>query len=432
MTKPKDKLQEVATETGRAGQRDSSSFQGAPPSNTAPHNCNSINDVVILRSGVDTLQLSYRGELREESELRLVELKQLARSDLKSEKAYAQWELGGELFSVSPHGSGSFSYVLKNPSYRLCLSNGRGAMPLAFVQVSSEILTKMGSDTAVQAITSIIRKIASVSEGPRISRIDICVDFSTRFDMESINRRQWVTRAKRIWQHVEDNRFKGWGIGLKGYIAARLYDKTAEILVSDKLYMREFWRECGWDSETPVWRLEFEIKREAFRQFGVESLPILELSAGLWSHLSRSWLRLAISSETDGTRSRWDTHPMWSLLTDIDFGVLDVPSFQRVRKSTAPSRDWMFRAGSAGILAFMALEEIDDFGEGCAQYNLAYMGYLDRFFEFRDSSSKEFVLEKLKAIRRRHNLELNKRPEGEFDPVRHKLARSHIKGKDGE
>ena len=432
MSNQNDETLKNATEADSVGHRVSDSSQGAPPSNTAPHNCNWINDIVLLRSGVDTLQLSYSGELREDSELRLAELKQLAQSELKSEKAYAQWELGGELFSVSPHGSGGFSYVLINPSYRLCLSNGRGAMPLAFVQVSSEILTKSGSDTAMQAITSIVRKIAHVSEGPRISRIDICVDFSTRFDMESIDRRHLVTRAKRVWQHVEDNDFTGWSIGVKGSIAARLYDKTAEILVSDKLYMREFWRECGWDSETTVWRLEFEVKREAFRQFGAESLPILELSAGLWSHLTRSWLRLAIPSETDGTRSRWDTHPMWSLLTDVDFGVLDVPSFQRVRKSTSPSRDWMFRAGSAGVLTFMAMEGIDDLSEGCAKYCMAYMDYLDGYADLRDTSSEQFVLDRLKAIRRKHNLVLNERPEGEFDPVRHKLARSHIKGKDGE
>ena len=54
---------------------------GAPPSNTAPYNCNWSDDLVILRSGVDTLQLSYRGELYEEWQVRLAELKRLAQSE---------------------------------------------------------------------------------------------------------------------------------------------------------------------------------------------------------------------------------------------------------------------------------------------------------------------------------------------------------------
>lgn len=408
------------------------SAQGAEPSNTAPHNCNWVDDVVILRSGVDTLQLSFFGELNEDAEIRLRELKQVAQSRDKSEQAYAQWELEGELFSVMPHGSGSFPYVLISPSYRLSISNGRGAMPLAFVQVQSGLLTKSGVETALQAITAIVRSFAVVTDGPRVSRIDICVDFSTCFDMESISRHQWVTRAKRIWQHVENNHFTGWSIGLKGAVAARLYDKTAEILVSNKLYMREFWRECGWDDVTPVWRLEFEVKREAFLQYGVESLPMLLLSSGLWAHLTNSWLRLAIPSVSDETRSRWATHPMWLQLSTVKFGDHDVPSFQRVRKTNPLSRDWLFRAGSAGILNFMALEGIYDLHEGCAKYYRAYLVYLDRSESGRGTSAEEFVLEKIRFIRRKHNLGKNERPKGEFDPVKFQLARSYREGKDGE
>lgn len=301
---------------------------------------------------------------------------------------------------------------------------------MALVQIQSEILTKFGPESAMTKARDLISEIASVSDGPRISRIDICVDFSTGFDMESISRHEWVTRAKRISQYVEGNAFTGWSIGLKGTVAARLYDKTAEILVTKKEYMREFWLECGWDGASPVWRLEFEVKREAIRQFDIESMEVAPLCAGLWSHLTHSWLRLALPSPTDETRSRWETHPFWRRLSVVDFGAHNVPSFQRVRSSNPPSRDWMFRSAGSGIIAFMAVEEIDDFREGCRLYGEAYLGYLDEVSGPRGSESEEFIREKIRLLCRKHNLRANKRPASQVDPVSNAFARHYRKGKD--
>jgi hypothetical protein len=407
-------------------------LQGASPSNTAPHNSIWTDDVVLLRSGVDTLQLSFRGELFEESEIQLRELKGIAQAESRGEQAYAQWELCGELFSVLSRGSGRFPYTLISPSYRLSLSDGKGSMPLAFVQIQSEVLTKSGVESCIEAITGIISKVASTSDSHSISRIDICLDFATNYDMESISRHDWVTRAKRISQYVEGNAFTGWSLGLKGAVACRLYDKTAEILVSGKPYMRELWMDCGWDGSCPVWRLEFEVKREALVQFDVASLATRRLCAGLWDHLTHSWLRLAIPSESDVTRSRWETHPLWRRLQTVDFGALDTPSLQRVQKSSSPGHRWMFGSGGSGISAFMAAEGIDDFLEGCKQYGIAYLEYRDQFSEFRGTSSEEFVLEKVKFLRRKHNLAVNQRPGYQYDPVKASIARHYAKGKDGE
>jgi hypothetical protein len=304
---------------------------------------------------------------------------------------------------------------------------------VAFVQISSEVLTKLGADSAEKNLRSILSTLVSVSDGPFISRLDVCVDFACSFDMESISRHSWVTRAKRISQYVENDRFTGWSIGLKGQIACRLYDKTAEILVSDKPYFRELWRDCGWDGETPVWRLEFEVKREALRQFGAYKLGDPDaLCAGLWPYLTGSWLRLACPSKSDDTRSRWPTHPLWERLQDIDFSRLNIPALQRVARSNPPSDDWMFRNTGIGILGFMAVEAIDDFEEGISRFGSAYLSYLDQRSVLRGSSSEEYIGQKIRELCRKHNLRLNKRPPGRPDPVGKALARRYLKGKAGE
>lgn len=406
---------------------------GASPSNTAPYNCNWTDDVVLLRSGVDTLQLSYRGELYDEWGVRLRELKRLAQSDNASEKTYAQVEISGRVFNVLPRGSGLFPYVLTDPWYRISLSEGMKSLPVAYVQISSEVLTKLGADAAEVALRGVLSEMVSVSDGPFIGRIDCCVDFSTRFDMESIDRHDWVTRAKRSSQHTENDQFTGWTIGLKGRIACRLYDKTAEILASNKPYFLDVWMDCGWDGETPVWRLEFEIKREALKQFDATKLDDAgALCAGLWPYLTGSWLRLAIRSESDTTRSRWPTHPLWARLQAVDFFGMNVPALQRVSLQGTPSTDWMFRSGASGILTFMALKKIDDFQEGLARYFDAYLGYLDEYADQRGSFAEDHIDTKVREIRRRYNLALNERPPGQRDPVTEAIARHYRKGKDGE
>jgi hypothetical protein len=116
----------------------------------------------------------------------------------------------------------------------------------------------------------------------------------------------------------------------------------------------------------------------------------------------------------------------------VDFGELDVPSFQRVRESSPPSVDWMFRNGSAGVLAFMALEGIGDIREGCEKYAEAYVNYLHSRADLLGVSPEEFIRDKLNALRRKHSLALNQRPTAQFDPVKNALARSYRKGRDGE
>jgi hypothetical protein len=197
--------------------------------------------------------------------------------------------------------------------------------------------------------------------------------------------------------------------------------------------MRDLWIDCGWDGATPVWRLEFEVKREALRQYETGEIEDLDrLAAGLWSHLTHSWLRLTVPSGGDETRSRWDTHPLWRRLSTVDFGALDVPALQRVRTTNPPSRDWMFRSAGSGIIAFMALEDIQDFREGCRRYAEAYLAYLDEYQGFRACSSEEFIRNRVRAYCRKHNLRFNRRGPYEHDPLASATTRRYRQGKDGE
>jgi hypothetical protein len=109
----------------------------------------------------------------------------------------------------------------------------------------------------------------------------------------------------------------------RGDLAARLYDKTLEIQHSGKPWFRQVWaRSPAYDPSAPVWRLEFQVKREALRDMRakpVDGEPFaidtwsdgLAHARALWRYLSSRWLALRLP-RTGKTRQR--VAPEWQTL----------------------------------------------------------------------------------------------------------------------
>lgn len=131
--------------------------EGAPPSNTAPYNCINDNSTKILRCSIDSLYLSYSGNLYEEWNKKLQTLKAIAQSDDDMEKAQAQVALGRHLFEVMGRGDGRFPYVLQDGALRIALSKPEAlSMPLAYTQLSSESLTFSDVETLEKDLRFVI------------------------------------------------------------------------------------------------------------------------------------------------------------------------------------------------------------------------------------------------------------------------------------
>ena len=114
--------------------------KSAPPSNTAPTNCKqSPNSFIkILRSGVDSLYLSYSGVLFDDQNAVLSALKKTAQSPFEIDHASAMYRHQDHLFNVSDKGAGRHPYVLSDSAYRIQLASPTAKrIPLAYVQVKA-------------------------------------------------------------------------------------------------------------------------------------------------------------------------------------------------------------------------------------------------------------------------------------------------------
>lgn len=326
---------------------------GAPPSNTAPENSNP--SFQPLRWGIDSLYLSYPGALAESVKSNLRKLKLKAQGS-EQEASKAQLLIGDHVFEVKDKSSGLFAFTLVDGAFHIRLSaGGSKTLPMAYVQVSSGLLASKPVELIEYELRAILEELGDIRSA-KVSRIDLFVDFATSDSMEAWGRDAWVTRASAVHQYAEGTTFTGWTVGAGGVLMARLYHKLLECQKSGKEYLLNLWRESGWDELTPVWRLEFEFRREALSQLRLDGLPsVLNHLNGLWDYATTDWLTLRFPNRQDHTRSRWEIHPLWVLLASVDWGVPGGPLSRTFTPTRAPSMAYIGSRALSLIASMAAL-----------------------------------------------------------------------------
>lgn len=335
---------------------------GAPTSNTAPDNC--IGGVSrILRAGIDSLYLSFSGGMHEGIESQLEALKNLAQSEDAEEQSKAVLELQGTTLQVLPYGVRNYPFILKNGMFNIQVSrDASGKLPLAYVQIASRALTEAGPGAVVDCLVPIIGCLGLV-EGIKVSRVDLCCDFVTDFLIQSLPEESWVSRSRKETRRRENGELTGFVFGEGSPISARLYDKKLEIRKSRKQFLEDLWRLEGWDQQSQVWRLEYQIKRKPLTEFGLSSFKDVERQIrSLWAYATAEWLRLVVPGK-DQTRSRWPTHPLWDVLQAADFYGGQVFPLTRSLSESVPDDRYLFHNGLAAITSYMAARGIPTFAE---------------------------------------------------------------------
>ena len=389
------------------GQANGKDRQGTPPSNTVPYNCNN-EYFKLLRIGVDSLYLSYQGELFPEVKERLFKLKQLAQHPEIDQQAQAQYAVVGHIFEVKDKGSSIFPYVMEDGAFRISLSRTSKKTPMAYVKLSSRYLCSIKPIEAERHLHHILGELGTLNSSAHVSRIDLCADFVSHENMESWGRAAWITRGKKIDAHAVNEKFTGWSIGLGGKISCRLYNKLIEIHASGRTDLVPLWKEAGWIEDEPVWRVEFQLMRDVLAEHGLISLDtVLANLNGLWSYASTEWLRLTLPNPDDQTRSRWPIHPLWGYISSIDWET-NLNTLSRSFQATRLPEDKRILAlGISSMASYMAKHGITDFAEGVDRYLLAIHQHLQASGEFIGLSAENMILEKVRLRGKEFNTILN-------------------------
>lgn len=399
--RPPDRTHAQRVPDGRERGEDA---KGTQFCNTVPSNDN-IDKFKPLRFGVDSLYLSYHGQLADEWNIKLDDLKTIAQSEDEAEQALAQISIGAHIFEVRDKGMPRFPYVLVDNCFFIKINRKQSkTLPMAHVQISSEYLAAVGVETAEIDLRMVINTLGIVDDVASVSRADLFLDFVCADNLAVIEQPDWITRANLMAKYYDcrlTEPFTGWVIGMGGNLHARLYEKVIEIVnKSHKTYLFELWQANGWQVGEKVWRMEFQTEKQTLKELGIISLPdLLSKQAALWHYLTHDWLRLSVPNPNDTKRDRWPNHPRWDAIASVYALQLDQPRLKRFRPARLPADERLFVHGLGGLTSFMASRGIEDFGEGLGEY----LAQAKEFHASKGESFYSYVGHKVKAKARKYN-----------------------------
>ena len=240
----------------------------------------------ILLAGVDALAVGFSVQ---EFRLTPEEWEQL-----KDAKANAQgtmfdsggtpMELRGQRFSMSGKGSRGYEYVLMNDDVTVQLAEraaGGAVYPEIRVTWRSSYLWRYGWRAAYIRVRDWVYGWAVV-KGKKVSRADATIDVNRALPEVNLRAGEVISYAQKkkefyIQHHLTGLSETGYSFG-QGDLMCRVYDKRIEIEHSQKAWFMDLWRKAGWNGESSVTRVEFQMRRDFLRSMQIETVKDLNQS----------------------------------------------------------------------------------------------------------------------------------------------------------
>jgi hypothetical protein len=309
-------------------------------------------DPCIVGANIDTWILNVKGELPEELADALDRLKQASQE--ADEDVATPWYFDGQTLFIKAHGSGrQWRWILRCPALHLDVGTGKLNHIIGKVRLASAFLWEQGLDVALAKTFDFLATFYGEGFTLQVSEVHRCADIAG-WELSLDDAQAFITRGHnrtvhvddvdsddvREWDGAEDNivtpqfalnmrgrRCTGYEFSKGADHSCCIYDKTKEITLSRKEWMREVWKQHGWDGEACVTRVEFRYKRECLRELGVEeAYDFLDQISSLWAYSSLQWLRHTMPTH-DTNRGRWLTSPFWVAVQTADFfgeGILAI------------------------------------------------------------------------------------------------------------
>ncbi len=272
-----------------------------------------VEEFRYLIHGIDTLDIGLYVAWGPGWKRRLQDL------DKKKLRARKQKDLlirmpSGRICNFRPGGKGeNYRYHLQYEAFNLYIGKAAkpGKTPNAYLSINAKTLWLNGIETALAWIDEDLKAIGGgIIQSVKISRVDLCADFWMKGGLS-----YEFLKSHKV-THNEKNKFWMGGDALETFYAGdekspiqlRIYNKGLEIEKGGKkLWFKDLWEIESLDN---IWRVEFQLRRPALKQFGINTLEDLNRKkAGVWDYLTTKWFSLRIADNAKAERREF--HPFW-------------------------------------------------------------------------------------------------------------------------
>jgi hypothetical protein len=335
--------------------------------------------VRVLASGFDKIDLTL--DLTWESEA-FFALLAAEKAEAKAQEKARSLVINGDdgcewVFNVLPFGMRGHEWLLDSGDVVLRIGNWLHpqSRPSMVVEISSEMLWRMGTDCAVATVLALVESLGARIEKVRASRLDVCADVLLPEHVWAKEVfEQAVSRGRHKALYCDGDLLTGWQVG-RGAFVGRLYDKPQEIIKSHKTWMFDIWGL----SEVPLgWRIirvEFQLRRPALKQLGIDSMKdALKQEGHLWAYCTEEWLKFQTRPGTHHTQRQ--TLPWWRVVQEGFRGAQPGEPLVRAKAVSIIRRQLMLQA--LGSMRSMAALDLAERGESQASEE-------KRVAAFRDS-----------------------------------------------
>ena len=309
-----------------------------------------------LRCGVDTLEVTFEGELSEE----FVEELERRKGDAQAQDMPIAVLLGGETFYLHPKGRGFYSLVCRNADMDVLFGSAGLHYPMS-ARFSAYGLARRGVNDLWKLACSIGESVGCTPRN--VSRIDVAVDFQgwvpTFDEMRNV---VCKTEFRPVYPSVDKPQTFQFG---KGDIVVRLYDKTQQARDCDKKWWVLVWRLCrGFDPILPVWRAEVQVRGQVLRELGLLSPGMVFDNLDAIFDFGLRWASLRVPCG-DSNLSRCAEHPAWEDLRGFQVSPQPLARVRQGRR-LAVYQSLIARMLSLAVSASLALGT-DDFWTAARQ-----------------------------------------------------------------
>jgi len=263
-----------------------------------------------LISGLDTVQVCYYLHREAGAPFSFEEL-MLARERLRALKTRggAIVEVGGWTLSVRPYGSSSgFPLVLDHSDFTI--ECGEFNNPSFYVTFRSAALWRRGATALHETFVAWAASVGLVAtRSEKLSRVDFTFDYwlsAVDFTPDSV-----VSLSAKDSLHREDGAIQTITYG-KSDVVLRIYNKVAEI----EQQSHKVWLFDLWGVKEDVWRIEWQVRKDVLRRFGIRTFDDLFDGQGdVLRYLASEHDRLCVPT-ADANRGRWPLHALWADLVE--------------------------------------------------------------------------------------------------------------------